>query len=201
MKIASKRSYHALRVVVRFAFRAVHPIVRVKGRENIPAGAAMLCCNHSSFSDPIWVIAFGSFDELPRTMAKKELLQIPIFGGFLRKIGAFPVDREGRDVAAIQTAMRALRSGSKVLIFPEGTRIRGGKTAEPHDGAVVIASRMNVPIVPIYLTAKKRLFGRIDLVFGKPIAPPFDRKKATEEELNRATVEMMAKIYAMGDAL
>ena len=58
----------------------------------------MLCCNHSSFSDPIWVIVGGNFDELPRTMAKKELEKnIPLWHLY-RRLGAFPVDRENRDI-------------------------------------------------------------------------------------------------------
>lgn len=201
MKIATGASYRIIRGVAYAAFHLIHPVVRVHGRENIPQGAAMLCCNHSAFSDPIWVVCAGKFEELPRTMAKKELLDTPVFGKFLQYVGAFPVDRDARDIAAVQTAMRALRAGHKVMIFPEGTRIRRGKTAEPHNGAILIASRMNVPVVPIYLTKSKRLFGRIDVVFGKPITLAFAGKKATPEELDTATADLMTQIYAMGEAL
>lgn len=200
MKMMPHWEYRALRAVLYGALRLVHPVVRIRGRENLPEGAAMLCCNHSSFSDPIWVIVGGNFDELPRTMAKKELSKnIPLWYLY-RRLGAFAVDREGRDIAALQTAMHTLREGKKVLIFPEGTRMRPGKEVHPHSGAVMLAARQNVPLVPIYLTAKKRFWGPIDLIFGKPIIYPFAGRKATAEELDSATQELMAAIYAMGEA-
>ncbi len=201
MKIYSVGMYRFYRVILTIAFRFVHPIVRVKGRENIPEGAAMLCCNHSAFSDPIWIILAGKFPTLPRTMAKKEIIETPVLGKILQKLGAFPVDRAHNDIGAVRTAMRALRDGSKVLIFPEGTRIRRGKTVTPHNGAVLIAYRSHVPVVPIYLTTKKRFWAPLDIVFGKPFRPDFPEEKPSAEELDACTEKMMREIYDMGAAL
>lgn len=199
MKMMPHWEYRVIRYALNFLLHILHPVVRVRGKENLPEGAAMLCCNHSSFSDPIWVIVGGNFDELPRTMAKKELEKnIPLWHLY-RRLGAFPVDRENRDVAALQTAMHALRDGKKVLIFPEGTRMRPGKVAQPHNGAVMLAARQKVPLIPIYLTQKKRLFGRIDLVFGEPMTFPFAGRRATAEELDTATAELMQTIYGLGE--
>lgn len=199
MKLYSAGMYRFYRVILTVAFRFVHPIVRVKGRENIPQGAAMLCCNHSAFSDPIWIILTGRFPTLPRTMAKIEIIETPVLGKLLQKLGAFPVDREHRDIGAIRTAMRALRDGSKVLIFPEGTRIRKGKTVTPHNGAVMIAHRSHVPIVPIYLSTNKRFWAPLKVVFGKPFYPEFSTEKPTAEEMDACTENMMREIYAMGN--
>ena len=201
MKIMPHWEYRVFRTVLMVLFRIAHPVIRVHGREKLPEGAAMLCCNHSSFSDPIWVIIAGNFDRLPRTMAKKELSKIAPLWYLYRRLGAFAVDRGGRDVAALQTAMHTLRDGDKVLIFPEGTRVRPNKEIHPHNGAVMLAARQNVPLVPIYLTAKKRFWGRVDIVFGDPITYPFAGRKASAEELDKATEELMATIYAMGEAL
>lgn len=198
MKMMPHWEYRAFHHVLNFFLHIVHPAVRIRGRENLPEGPAMLCCNHSSFSDPIWVIVGGNFDELPRTMAKKELEKNVPLWYLYRRLGAFSVDRENRDVAALQTAMRALRDGKKVLIFPEGTRMRPGKEVQPHNGAVMIAARQNVPLVPIYLTQKKRFFGRIDLIFGEPMTFPFAGRRATTEELDAATAELMQTIYGLG---
>ena len=60
--------------------RIWHPIIRVRGKENIPEGAAVMCCNHSAFSDPVWIIVYGNLPVLPRTMAKKEAIKTPVIG-------------------------------------------------------------------------------------------------------------------------
>lgn len=199
MKLISAGAYAVLRSTVGFFMRLAHPVFRVHGRENLPEGAAVLCCNHSAFSDPIWVLVAMKSELPPRIMAKKELIETPVLGRLYRKLGAFPVDRGNRDIAAVRTAMNALRNGEKLLIFPEGTRIRHGKTAEPHNGALMIAARERAPIVPIYLSTDKRFLRRVDIVFGKPFTT--DTKKPTQDELTEQTRKMMNDIYAMGEEL
>ena len=201
MKMFSRRTFRFLRVFVLIALHIAHPVIRVRGRENIPEGPVVLCCNHSSFSDPIFVIVSGNLPVLPRTMAKKSLLGIPVLGWLYRKLGAFPVDRDGADIAAIKTAIQTLRDGKKLLIFPEGTRIRKGKKSEAHKGTMMIATRTQTPVLPVYLTAKKKIFRRIDLVFGKPYLPETAGRKATEQELNALSEELLKNIYRLGEGL
>lgn len=201
MKMFSTRAYRILRAVLLVLTRIWHPVIRVHGKENIPEGAAVLCCNHSAFSDPIWIIMLADLPTLPRTMAKQELLKTPLLGTFYRKMGAFPVDRSGTDIAAVKTAMQTIRDGNKLVIFPEGTRIRKGKKSVPHSGAMLIATRSNVPIVPIFLSTKKRPFSKIDIVYGKPYLPEYAGKRPTSEELDQLSADMMKRIYQMGEDL
>lgn len=201
MKMFSKRMYRFLRIIVLIVLHITHPVIRVTGRENIPDGPVILCCNHSSFSDPIFVIVGADLPELPRTMAKKSLLGIPLLGWLYRKLGAFPVDRDGADIAAIKTAMQTLREGKKLLIFPEGTRIRKGKVSEAHNGTMMIATRTQTQVLPVYLTAKKKFLRRIDLVFGKPYLPETADRRATEQELTALSEELLNKIYRLGENL
>lgn len=201
MKMFSRRTYRALRAFLIAVTHIWHPVIRVHGKENIPEGAAVMCSNHSAFSDPIWIIVYGNLPVLPRTMAKQELLKIPVLGALLKKLGAFPVDRSGTDISAIKTAMKTIKEGNKLVIFPEGTRIRGGKKSEPHSGALLIATRTQVPIVPIFLSRKKHPFSKIDLVFGKPYHPEYSEKHPTAEELDKLSVELMDQIYKMGENL
>ena len=195
MKPVSGWSYRFICAFLRGCLRFMHPIIHIKGRENLPQGAAMLCCNHSAFSDPIWVIVFGKCPTLPRSMAKKELLEAPVMGWLYRKLGAFPVDRGHADVGAIKTAMQTLKNGEKVLIFPEGTRIKKGRVSEPHSGAVMIAARMKVPV----LSTKKHFWQPVKLIYGKPYFPEYAGAKPTQEELEGRTAELMQTIYAMGE--
>ncbi len=190
--------YHILAFFARICLRICHPVIRISGRENLPTGAAVLCANHSSFSDPVWILAWSRLSRLPRTMAKKELFRNPVFRWVFSLIGAFPVDREKTDITAIKTAMHTLKDNNKLLIFPEGTRVRKGKTSQPHSGAVLIAHRMKAPIVPVYLSVQKGLFRPIRLVFGTPYMVDFGGEKPDSAALDQSAVVMMDKIYSMG---
>lgn len=193
----SNRFYHFVRVPVWLVLRAMHPVMRVRGKEKIPEGACVLCGNHSALTDPIWIVLAAWFSRIPRTMAKKELFRVPIVNWVVQLVGAFPVDREGSDVGAVKIALRALRDGDKLMIFPEGTRIRRGKISEPHSGAMLIATRADVPIVPVYVSTNKRLFAPIDVIFGTPIY--HEKAKYSQQELDEMTAEMMHTIYQMGE--
>ena len=85
--------YRIARVLVRIAMFFAHPVFRVSGRENIPEGPAVICCNHSNLSDPIWVILGLWPEHMPACMAKKEVMQVPLLGALLRFLGAISVDR------------------------------------------------------------------------------------------------------------
>lgn len=195
----SQRTYRILRAFLAAWLRILHPVIHVHGRENIPEGPCMLCCNHSSFSDPVWVIVYGKLSRLPRIMAKQELMKLPVLGWLYRKLGAFPVDRGATDLKAVQTTLKTLREGNRVLIFPEGTRVRKGKKVEAHSGALLMANRAKVPVVPIYVSTKKHLFSRINLRFGEPYFPEYAAAKATPEELTLRSAELLQRIYAMGE--
>ena len=197
--ICSTGFYHFLAGAVRVCLRICHPVIRIRGLENLPEGAAVLCANHSAFSDPIWIIAWSRLVKLPRTMAKKELFGNAFTNWFFTFIGGFPVDRGNTDIVAIKTALHTLKEGNKLLIFPEGTRVRKGKVSEPHPGAVLIAHRIKAPIVPIYLSTKKGLFRPVDLIVGTPYAPEFSDPKPDSAALQQASQEMLDKIYALGD--
>ena len=199
MKMFSHRTYRIIRAFLWGLMHLGHPVVHVSGRVNIPDGPVIFCCNHSSFSDPIWVIIGANLDNLPRTMAKMELLKLPVLGWLYRKLGAFPVDRSTNDIAAIKTAMKTVRDGEKLVIFPEGTRIRKGKKSEPHSGAILIATRSNVPVLPVYLTKEKKLFHPIRLIFGTPYMPETEGRKATPQELEQLSAELLRNIYSLGE--
>lgn len=201
MKYISTRGYRILRVFVLGAFRLVHPRVVVKGKENIPQEACILCGNHSAFSDPVWLVGYGNFPDLPRVMAKQELRKVPVMGWIFQKLRCIFVNREANDISAVKTALKTLREGNHLVLFPEGTRVRRGKTSEPHSGAMLFASRSGCSVVPVYITAKKRLFRPIHVIFGEPIKPLFAGSKATPEELEQNTKLLMDTIYELGEGI
>ena len=191
--------YRVVCCILRIALRICHPVIRVRGRENLPEGAAVLCANHSHLTDPLWVVGWSRLQRQPRIMAKKELFSNRLFRWFFAKLGAFPVDRGNTDIKAIKNALQTLKEDNKLLIFPEGTRVRKGKVSQPHSGAVLLAHRVHAPLVPVYLSVQKGLFRPILLKFGTPYFPDFGGSKPDAAALEAHSTELMANIYAMGE--
>ena len=188
--------------ILRFVLFFYHPVLHVKGRENIPPdGSYVICPNHSGLMDPVWVIIAMRIGHIPRIMAKKELMEKPVLGWILAHIGVIGVDRGNADIHAIKEGLRCLKNGQQLLIFPEGTRKKPGKTVTAKRGAVTLAQRTDVPILPVYLTEKRRPFGPMTCVFGEPYHLDFGGQKPTDEQLEAATQELMEKIYRMGEQI
>lgn len=174
----------------------------VQGVEHLRADTpVVLCVNHTNAVDPV-VLAFA----LPRTyrlriMAKKQLFSIPGLNWLIRKLGAFPVDRGNNDIGAVKISIGALREGYSLMIFPEGTRVKEGETVEPKSGAAMIAIRSGVEMVPVYISANKRLFRKTRIIIGAPYAPVYTGRKGTAEEYQQNIDEVMRRVYAMGETV
>ena len=185
-------------------FSLVHPC-RAVGKQRLPEGGALYCANHSGLSDPVClVMALGRRRQM-RVMAKAEVMRVPVLGFLLKKAGVFAVERGKSDVGAIKTAMRYLKGGENVLLFPEGTRIKGGvdkngNEGEAKTGAAMLAVRTGVPIVPVYIPEKKNWFRFTDIVIGEPYYPRTAEKKATAEEYRAIAEDLMERIRRLGDA-
>jgi 1-acyl-sn-glycerol-3-phosphate acyltransferase len=125
--------------------------VTVSGRESIPDGPVVFVSNHVSFVD-IWVLA-GLLPGTVRFLAKRELLNVPIFGWAMRSAGHIPIDRKNRQAAvdACGEAGMKIRQGTSAIVFGEGTRSRTGQLLPLKKGAFVLAIQAGVPVVPVYL--------------------------------------------------
>ena len=192
------RVFHVLYAVVWPFFSLVHP-VRAVGRENIPEGAALICPNHTKASDPFFVLfAFGR-RHVMRAMAKAEVMRIPVIGWILSKAGVFGVDRGAADINAVKTALRFLKQGDKLLMFPEGTRVEEGENVEAKTGAAMFSVRTGAPIIPVYIPAKKRWFRPTTVVIGQPFTPQVAGRKGTSEEYHAIANDLMSRIRALGE--
>ena len=179
-------------------FHLIYPIKAV-GRENIPAGAAVICPNHSAAIDPFYVVfAFGR--KYPMwAMAKQEILNWPVVGWILGKAGVFGVDRGSADLKAAKTALRCLKENRKLLMFPEGTRVHEGESVEAKAGAALFATRTGSPLLPVYIPTKKKLFRPNTVVIGKPYYPQIAGRKATNDELQAIAADLMDRVHALGE--
>lgn len=128
--------------------------VQYQGLENIPEGGFILCSNHISQFDPIFV----AVKVKPQCffMAKEELFRFKPFGALIRALGAFPVARGKGDTGGIQRAVDLVRSGHVVAIFPEGHRSKTGELLKLKSGAVLIAAETGCGLLPCIIKKGKR---------------------------------------------
>jgi 1-acyl-sn-glycerol-3-phosphate acyltransferase len=145
---------------------------RVIGVENVPAqGGVILAANHASNMDP--PVVGSSISRRVFFMAKQELFATPAFGWFIKQLNAFPIRRVERDMGAFRMAQRILTSGESLILFPEGTRQRGGTLGKARPGVGMLALKARCPVVPVYVH-NSHLAGRLaplTVVFGAPIPP------------------------------
>jgi 1-acyl-sn-glycerol-3-phosphate acyltransferase len=124
--------------------------LRVRGRAFVPpSGPLIVAPTHSSFLDPI--VAGVAVRRRLTFMAKAFLFKPFLFGGLIRKLGAFPLREDGGDVGAVRLALKLLHRDKAVLIFPEGTRIRRDGLGRPAPGVAMIAARSGAPVLPLYI--------------------------------------------------
>lgn len=177
-----------VRVFLFFVFR-----IRVFGRENLPDGGVIVAANHRSNWDPV-IMGVVAKRKL-KFMAKSELFKTKLSNWFFRAIGAFPIERGKGDIGAIKTSIRLLQNGEALLMFPEGSRHKDEELGAAKTGAVMIANRARVPIVPVYISGKIRWMGKLVVNFGEPIDITGDgSEKLTKEEMQDMANTVFSKM-------
>jgi len=184
------------------AWVATHLVYRfrVRGDEHIPvAGPAVLTCNHVSFVDAVLLMAAS-----PRPiyfMMDSRIFRLPVLGALFRLAKAIPVAPQKDDPAvyeaAFERAAQVLRDGDLLAIFPEGAITRDGQLQPFKGGIMKILERRPVPVVPMALRGLwgsffsrdprkgpfKRLWSRVCLVAGAPLAPELARREALQAQV------------------
>jgi len=163
--------------IIRFIFR-INGGLEIKGRDNIPMeGGAVVAPNHISYLDPPLIGAI-----VPRQatfMARRGLfdIKIPIMRWFIHRY-AFPVDREKILPSTIKEAVRRLKGGELLVIFPEGRRSDTGELLEGKKGVGMIASLSNAPVIPTLVIGTDKALpvggrwlrrAKVRVIFDKPI--------------------------------
>ncbi len=176
--------YGFVMIILKTLLLIINGRPKVTGQENLPEDEKfVLVAPHKSILDPVY-IAIAAYPHRFSFMAKKELFEIPVLNWIIRKLNAFPVDRDKPGVSAIKTPVNHLKNDElNVVIFPTGSR----HSTELKGGAVTIARLGKSKIVPaIYygpLTVKDLFLRKKTYVsFGKP----FEVKRKIEgiEDVN-----------------
>ncbi len=194
--------YRNLHIVLAPLFRFFMRI-HAHGLENVPRdGAVMFCANHMAAKDPIMIAAAC---KRPITfIGKKELFKVPLLGWLIRKLGAIPLDRGGKDIGAIKTAVDVLKNDGALAIFPQGHRYPGVNpaTTPTKNGAALISYRSGCDVVPVCIKTKGfkyHFLGKIDIIFGKPIKnSELGFVNGGTDEYKTATDKIFGEILRLG---
>jgi 1-acyl-sn-glycerol-3-phosphate acyltransferase len=138
--------------------------VRVEGMRRVPSGACLFVANHTSAADAPAVV--GSIPRRIAILLKASLFKWPIVGQAFQLARFIPVDRKNREsaITSVEKATEALRAGQSFLIYPEGTRSRDGRLQQFKKGAVVMAIKAGVPVVPMVCSGAHRVMEKRSLV-------------------------------------
>lgn len=164
--------------------------VRTEGAENLPADDGyILAANHQAAFDIL--VAFVGLPVQFRWLSKESLFRIPMMGWAMTKAGHLPVDRgnSSKTPRLLKAAAKAIKAGTNVIIFPEGTRNRDpeGPLMEFKKGGFVLARLSGRPVVPVGLMGTPQALSmkpfrihpaEVTIRIGKPLFPKdFPRKE------------------------
>lgn len=168
-----------------FLLRTIGGIaIEIRGRENIPAGAAIVAAKHQSALETFALLPPLSF---PTVVIKNELKWIPLFGLYTTTSGMIQVKRGGGATALramVERSREELAKGRQIVIFPEGTRRSPGAPPDYHYGVARLYKALDVQVVPVALNSglfwpRRSLWrhpGVVVIEFLPPIEPGLDTR-------------------------
>lgn len=154
----------------------------IKGLEHLQSGRGLIAARHQS----AWE-TFQLFLLLPTPVfiLKKSLMNIPVFGWFLNRLGMISIDRS-QGASALRDmqrkAIKAAAAGRWIIIFPEGTRSKPDDPVRLHPGVLGLYDTLHTSIIPAVLDSGRfwqgfKLYpGTVTLRFFPPIPPGHARR-------------------------
>ncbi len=129
----------------------------------------LICPNHSSIFDPFFIYPLSQNLSI---MAKSEIFKNKFIAKILKHYNVFPVDRKKVDIKSLLHSLNVFKKQNhcELLIFPEGGVIKNKEDIgkKVHNGATFVAAKLNVPIVPVFITRRPKLFSKVKVIFGSP---------------------------------
>jgi len=180
---------------------------RVIGQNNVPEGACIIASKHQSAWETFKLhVLFHD----PAIVLKKELMNIPIWGLYLRRSGMIPIDRGAGSkalVSMMEAAHKAAAENRKIVIFPQATRTAPGQQKPYKSGVAALYQELNLPVIPMALNSgllwPKNSFmkkpGVITIEFLPPIAPGLARAEfmsRLKDELETAADRLLQTSHA-----
>lgn len=195
-------AYFIVRNFLKLFFKIVMGF-KVYGVENVPKkGGFILAGNHVSHLDPPALAS--ACPRVLHFMARHTLFNNRVLGWIIGSCNSFPVRRGEVDLGAIKEAVRRLKNGKVLLIFPEGTRSQNGEIQAAQPGVGYLSLMAGVPILPAYVKGtdeamprgtRKIKSVRVSVYFGNMVEPqklglPADRRQASQQLADHVVEEI-----------
>ncbi len=154
--------------------------VKIIGKENIPDGAVLFVANHQGNCDIPTLLAF--IDRLIGFVAKEEIKKLPVIPTWMEAMHCVFINRKNKEksLQTINMGVEILKEGHSLVIFPEGTRSKGGPIKQFKAGSFKLAIEASVPIVPIAIEGTYKIMeqnggfmkpANVTITILKPIMP------------------------------
>ncbi len=173
--------------------------IKIIGKENIPKeGPLLFCGNHRTYLDPPLIVVTAG--RHMRFLAKEELRKNPLFALLGVLFEGIYVKRDEKDITALKEALKTLKSGGCIGLFPEGTRNGLEKNdGKIKNGAAYMALKSNAKVVPIGIVGPSKPFTKNAIIYGKPIdlseyASSKKIEKETEDKVSEIIKNEIVKL-------
>ena len=195
----NRKVYKVLMPLARIVAHITHPKINYIGIENVPKeGGFIVASNHITALDPLYIGC--RFPRNIHFMGKEELFKKSFIGCFLTHMNCFPISRGAANKVSIDYAIKVIKEGNVLGIFPEGTRSKDYTPGAPKAGVALISVATGADILPvsIYTSKKAKLGTELTIRFGEII--PFTRlgisstEQHTARELKDASKIIMERI-------
>ena len=168
---------------------------KMNGLENLPKDEGyIICANHMNYLDAAGLILCNKFPI--RFIAKADLYRFGILSYLGHLFDIIPVKRDKSDINSIKLCLKALKNKEILGIFPEGTRKGLEKNAKVKNGAVFLAEKAKVKIIPVGISGSFKPFTKVTFNYGKPIDVQ-EFKKDGSEWLDKASNKVMNDIIML----
>lgn len=188
-----------LKAIVRgaiFAWCKIYYKAEILGTENIPKdGPLIFCGNHRTYLDPPLIVVTGKRDM--RFLAKQELYNNKFLAFLGWVFDAIAVKRDEKDVTAIKEALKALKNGDCLALFPEGTRNGLAKGEKVKDGAAFFAVRSGAKVIPCGIKGGDKENRKVTITYGKPLDFAEYKGNKDKDVLDKVTDEIMKNILEL----
>ncbi|ODR02775.1 acyltransferase [Mycobacterium sherrisii] len=196
-------TYRTLEILAQLAVLATGTKITYGGIEHIPErGGAVVAINHTSYVD--WLpagLAMRRRNRRLRFMIKAEMQQVKVVNFLIKRTGSIPVDRKA-GAGAYAEAVRRLRAGELVGVYPEATISRSFELKEFKSGAARMAREAEVPIIPVIVWGAQRIWtkdhprrlGRRNVPITVLVGPPVradDDIARTDDALRAAMTDLL----------
>ncbi len=188
--------YRLLRFLCKIVFWPLYRPAFVHRERLAQDGPFILVCNHRSIVDPIFL---STFLKRPVTfMAKSELKRVPVVGKGILMYGSFYVNRHTADITAIKKALAVLKKAGILGIFPQGTRVKDDVMGSLEEGVGFLAVKSGAPVIPVYMDARYKVFGRERVIVGEPLQFLVGKERSDSDLIAEATMkiaEALSKLF------